>query len=78
MEEMRDAMVRLNEAKLDLHVHCTCDGTFRLMCDACEAAQKMCGDSWTMKVTLAHCEIINDADRHRIKELGMYIDSTPH
>ena len=77
MEEMRDVMVRLNEEKLDFHIHCVCDGSFRVMCDAVEAAQEICGDDWCILVTLAHCEIIHPNDVHRIAELGMYVDYTP-
>ncbi|MDO5850005.1 MAG: amidohydrolase family protein [Methanobacteriaceae archaeon] len=77
MEEMRDVLVRLNEEKLDYHVHCVCDGSFRLMCDAVEEAQKICGDDWCIYVTLAHCEIIHPDDIPRIRELGIYIDYTP-
>ena len=77
MEEMRDVMIRLNEENLDFHIHCVCDGSFRLMCDACEEAQKICGDEWNITVTLAHCELIHPDDAHRIAELGMYVDYTP-
>ena len=78
MEEIRDVLVRLNEEKLDFHVHCVCDGSFRVMCDAVEAAQEICGDDWCILVTLAHCEIIHPDDVHRIAELGMYVDYSPH
>ena len=78
MEEMRDVMVRLNKEKIDFHVHTICDGAFRLMCDAVEEAQKICGDEWCIKVTLAHCEIIHPDDVKRVAELGIYIDYTPH
>ena len=78
MEEIRDVLVRLNEEKLDFHVHCVADGSFRVMCDAVEAAQEICGDDWSILVTLAHCEIIHPDDVHRIAELGMYVDFTPH
>ena len=78
MEEMRDVMVRLNEEKLDLHVHTICDGAFRLMCDAVEAAQKICGDDWCIKITLAHCEIIHPDDIPRVRQLGIYIDYSTH
>lgn len=78
MEEMRDVMVRLNEAELDFHVHTICDGAFRLMCDAVEAAQEICGDSWCIKVCLCHCEIIHPDDIHRVRELGIYIDYSTH
>jgi len=78
MEEMRDVMVRLNEEKLDFHVHTICDGAFRLMCDAVEEAQKICGDDWCIKVCLAHCEIIHPDDIKRVRELGIYIDYSTH
>lgn len=78
MEEIRDVLVRLNKEKIDFHVHTICDGAFRLMCDAVEAAQKICGDDWCIKVTLAHCEIIHPDDIHRVRELGIYIDYSTH
>lgn len=78
MEQVRDILVRLNQEKIDFHVHTICDGAFRLMCDAVEEAQKICGDEWCIKVCLAHCEIIHPDDIHRVRELGIYIDYTPH
>ncbi|MCQ2546456.1 MAG: amidohydrolase family protein [Clostridia bacterium] len=78
MEEMRDVMVRLNKEKIDFHVHTICDGAFRLMCDAVEEAQKICGSDWCIKVTLAHCEIIHPDDIKRVRELGIYIDYSTH
>lgn len=78
MEEVRDVLVRLNEERIDFHVHTICDGAFRLMCDAVEAARNICGDDWSIKVTLAHCEIIHPDDIHRVRELGIYIDYSPH
>ncbi len=78
MEEMRDVLVRLNAEKIDFHVHTICDGAFRLMCDAVEEAQKICGDDWCIKVCLAHCEIIHPDDIPRVKQLGIYIDYSTH
>lgn len=78
MEEMRDVLVRLNKEKIDLHVHTICDGSFRVMCDAVEEAQKICGDDWCIKVCLAHCELIHPDDIHRVRELGIYIDYSTH
>ena len=78
MEEMRDVLVRLNQEKIDFHVHTICDGAFRLMCDAVEEAQKICGDDWCIKVCLAHCEIIHPDDIHRVRQLGIYIDYSAH
>lgn len=78
MEQMRDIMVRLNKERIDLHIHCICDGAFRLMCDATEAAQKICADDWSIKVTLAHCELIHPDDLARPKQLGIYLDHSTH
>ena len=76
-EEMTKLIVRLNKERLDLHVHTVCDGAVRLMCDAVEAAQKICGDDWCIYVTVAHCELIHPDDIHRIHQLGMFMDTTP-
>lgn len=78
MEEMAAVMVRLNSEKLDFHVHTICDGAFRLMCDAVEKAQEICGDDWCIKVTLAHCELIHPDDVARPAKLGIYLDHTTH
>lgn len=86
MEEIRDVMLRLNEEGIDLHIHCVCDGTYRMICDAVESAQKIVGgeggygveDAWRIRVTMAHCEIIHPDDLPRAQELGIYIDFTPH
>lgn len=77
MEEMTNLMVRLNKERIDLHIHCVSDGGLRIICDACEAAQKICGDDWCIYVTAAHCEIIHPNEIHRIHELGMFMDTTP-
>ncbi|MCQ2546452.1 MAG: amidohydrolase family protein [Clostridia bacterium] len=77
-EELRDVIVRLNSEKLDFHIHVIGDGSFRRVCDAVEEAQKICGDDWCIKVTLAHCEIIDPEDMPRVAELGMYIDWSTH
>lgn len=77
-QEIRDVLVRLNEEKIDFHVHTICDGSFRLMCDAVEEAQEICGSEWSIKVCLTHCEIIAPEDRDRVHELGIYIDWSTH
>ena len=77
-EEMRDTLVRLNKERLDFHMHCICDGTLRRMLDAVEAAQKICGDDWCIKVTLAHLESVHPDDAKRFKELNVCADLTPH
>lgn len=77
-EELTDVLVRLNEENLDMHIHTVCDGSFRRVCDAVEAAKAICGDSWRIKVTMAHCELIHPDDVRRPGMLGIYIDATPH
>ena len=77
VEEMTKLMVRLNKERIDMHIHCVSDGGLRVICDACEAAQKICGDDWCIYVTPAHCEIIHPDDIHRIHQLGMFMDTTP-
>ena len=77
-EEMRDVLVRLNKERLDLHVHMICDGTLRRMLDAVEAAQKICGDDWCIRVTLAHLECMHSDDAKRFKKLGVYADISAH
>ena len=76
-EEMTNLLVRLNKERLDIHIHCVCDGSLRVICDACEAAQKICGDDWCIYVTVAHCETIHPNEIHRIHQLGMFMDTTP-
>ena len=75
---MRDVLVRLNKERLDFHIHVICDGTIRRMLDAIEAAKKICGDDWCIKVTLAHLEVVHPDDEKRFKELGVCVDLTPH
>ena len=77
-EEMRDVLVRLNEERLDFHMHCICDGTLRRVLDAIEAAQEICGDDWCIKVTLAHLEVMHPDDEKRFKKLGVCANLTPH
>ncbi len=78
MEEMRDVMVRLNKERLDLHIHCVCDGTLRLLLDAVEEAKKICGDDWCMRVTIAHLECMHPDDAKRFKKLDVYADISAH
>ncbi len=78
VQEIVDVLLRLNEEKLDFHVHCVCDGAIHRMCDAVEKAKEICGDSWCIKVTLAHCLLIHPGDWKRFAELGIYIDYSPH
>ena len=77
-DEMCDVMVRLNKERLDLHIHCVCDGTLRLLLDAVEEAQKICGDDWCIRVTIAHLEVMHPDDAKRFKKLNVYADISAH
>lgn len=77
-EQLKNTMIRLNEEGIDLQMHVVGDGGFRTICDATEAAQKECGDSWKMQVEMVHCELINEEDELRPAELGIIVNWTPH
>lgn len=77
-EELTQTMVRLNEEKIDLHLHIVCDRAFRTCCNAVEKARKICGDNWSIYVTFAHCELIHPDDMKRVAKLGIFIDWTTH
>lgn len=77
-EELTNVMVRLNEEKIDLHLHIVCDRAFRTACNAVENARKICGDDWSIYVTFAHCELIHPEDMARVADLGIFIDWSTH
>ena len=77
-EDLAGALVRLNEEKIDMHIHVVCDRGFRICCNAVEHAKKICGDKWGIYVTLTHCELIHPDDMKRVSDLGIFIDWTPH
>ncbi|MBP3384055.1 MAG: amidohydrolase family protein [Firmicutes bacterium] len=77
-EEMTKIMVRLNEEKIDLHLHIVCDRAFRVCCNAVENARKICGDEWSIYVTFCHCELVHPDDMARVADLGIMIDWSTH
>lgn len=78
VEQLTHTMVRLNETGWDLHMHIVGDRAFRTACDAMEEAKAICGDTWRMDVTSAHCELVHPADMVRPAELGMSINWSCH
>lgn len=78
VEQMKNVMLKINAAGLDLHVHCCCDGTFRQFVDAYEAAKKECKDEWVMRFTMAHIELFDPEDLRRAIKLGIYFNTTPN
>lgn len=77
-EQLQNIMVKLNHEDIDLHLHVICDGAFRLVLNALESAQNVCGDTWKIHVTAAHCELVNPEDKNRVAKLGLYIDWSTH
>ncbi|MCP4995844.1 MAG: amidohydrolase family protein, partial [Gammaproteobacteria bacterium] len=77
VEELRDLLLDLNEAKLDLLVHTIGDLAVRTVLDAVEAAQAIAKDDFYPRVTVAHLVLIDPVDLPRIKELGIISNFTP-
>ena len=80
-DELAQIMTRLNDEKLDLHIHVVGDRGFRTCCNAYERAKdaaEAAGKSWEMYLELAHCELVHPDDMIRPAELGIFINWTPH
>ena len=80
-DELTAIMTRLNDEKIDLHIHVVCDRGFRTACNAYERAKnaaKEQGKSWDMYLELAHCELVHPDDMTRPAELGIFINWSPH
>lgn len=77
-EELAGALVKLNQADMDMHIHLVGDRAFRTALDAVELARKNVGTAWKQRVTLAHCELIDDADFARVVDLDVTLNWTPH
>ncbi len=78
VEDLRDWMLDLHEAKLDLHVHAYGDLAVRRVLDAVELARAEVGESFYPRVTVAHLLLIDEADWPRFAELGVNANFTPH
>lgn len=80
-EELTDVLLRLNDEKIDLHIHVVCDRGFRTACNAYENAKKKAaaqGKSWDIFMELAHCELVHPDDMTRPAELGIIINWSCH
>ena len=77
VEELRDLLLELHEAKLDLMVHSIGDMSVRTVLDAVEAAQAMTVGDFYPRVTAAHLVLIDPADLDRMQELGVIANFTP-
>lgn len=80
-EELTQCLLTMNREVIDLHIHMVGDRAFRVACDAVEHAQALCreqGEAWNMRVTFAHCELIDPADMSRPATLGVIVNWTTH
>jgi len=76
-EELAEIIKSLNEAGLDLHVHCVGERSSRVVLDSVELARKELGDDFRVKVTCCHLWVQDDADLGRFAELGVIANYTP-
>jgi predicted amidohydrolase YtcJ len=80
-DELTRCFLLCNTEGVDVHIHVVGDRSFRVACDAVDAAHEelaKAGGEWTIQVTLAHCELIDPADMHRPTELGIIVNWTTH
>ena len=75
--QMKDLLIKLNEAGWDLHVHTVAEASSRVVLDGVELARAELGDKFRVKVTCAHLEIQDDADLERFAKLGVTANYTP-
>ena len=75
-EQMKNLLIKLNEAGWDLHVHCVAEASSRVVLDGVELAKAELGDKFHVKVTCAHLEIQDDADLDRFAKLGVIANYT--
>ncbi len=75
--QLRDFIVQLHEARIDLHMHIVGDRGVRIALDAVEAARRSVDGELYPRVTLCHLDIIDTADYPRFKQLGVIANYTP-
>ncbi len=76
-EQLRDFIVQLHEARIDLHLHILGDRGIRIALDAVEAARRSVDGELYPRVTICHLDIIDTADYPRFKPLGVIANYTP-
>ena len=75
-DALRDFVVAVDAAGIDLHIHAIGDRTVREALDAVETARVANGSTET-RITLCHLELIHDEDLPRFAELGVVAQTTP-
>ena len=77
-EEMESYFKVCNEEGLDVHMHVLGDATFRQVCNVVESLKNTLEDKWKIQIVIAHCCLVDKADRKRPAELGITLNVTPH
>ena len=76
-DELRDLLLDLHAAKLDLLAHTIGGLAVRTVLDAVEEAQAEVEGDFYPRITMAHLVEINDADMARFEKLGVITNFTP-
>ncbi len=74
--ELRDFLLELHEAQLDLHLHTIGDSAVRTALDAVEAARAAVSGQLYPRVTLSHVQVIDRADMPRLATLDVSANLT--
>jgi hypothetical protein len=74
-QELIEAVDAVVAAGLQPHIHAIGDAGIRNALDAFEAARAKHGD--ILRPTMAHCQLVDKADMHRFKELGVIANFEP-
>lgn len=73
---LRDFVVAVDKAGIDLHIHAIGDRTVHEVLDALEIARREGGQSAT-RHTVCHVDLARDEDLARFKPLGTIVQNTP-
>jgi predicted amidohydrolase YtcJ len=76
-QQLRQLILELNAAGLNLHVHTVGNQSARTMLDAVQDAHETLGEAPAIRIALCHLEIVDDEDFSRFKELGVIANYTP-
>ncbi len=75
-EELTDAVVRFDREHFQVHIHAIGDRAIRIALDAFEAAITQNG-AWDRRPTIAHSQLIDEADLARFAALGVIANFEP-
>ena len=76
-ETLSKLIVKLNERRIDFHVHTVGERAVNTVLNAVELAQQKIGGKQLINITLAHLGIVRDEDILRFAPLGVIADYTP-